>query len=410
MAISTLRLSATASVFAGLAIFAGCSAESGDLFGGTPGGENGGEAGQSSGGTDSGGSSSDAGSGGASAGTNSGMPGGHGGGNAGAGANAGSGGNTAACEPADHDLAQRKTYLEFVIDTSGSMAAAAGDGADRLSASLSALSSAFPGFPSATYVGATLFSGLQETSSERCYAAEQNVPFTAAFDASDAFQASYEFPGGGTPTHNAVHFGLEQLRSVDGDRYLFLITDGAGNYGFENPDDVGHQCTGDGTNGSSVDQGALIEEVRAAQDENGIYTFVAGLPGSWSQFSATLSQLARVGGTPNQSCLDDERYACHLNFDSGPQDFRAALEGVLVDVADVTDSCLFRLPGGANPGLLNVKYNDTKLLQHSENCDDPNAYAYIAEGGFVYLCQDACAQFKGEAGKVTATLLCPDEP
>ncbi len=386
-----LRISAAAT----LAVLAGCSANTEALFGpggssdtGTAangGGDNNGSAATSSGGSSSGGSSS-----------------------------GGMGGSDAACEPTQHDLAQRDTYMEFVIDTSGSMGTSIPNaGADRLEGALVALADAFSGFPTTVRVGATLFPGLDQTSNDWCYAAEQNVAFIRAIDATGAFVSAYREPNDGTPTHNAVHFGLNQLRGVspvDGDRYLFVITDGMGNYGIGNPSDIGRQCTGDGDNdGELLDPTPMLDEISAARNDEQIFTFVAGLPGSWNQYASTLSEMARLGGTPNQTCLDDSRYACHLDFDNRDPDFREGLTSLMGDLARVTRSCGFHLPPNADPGLIQIRYNDTKLLQYSENCDVTEGYTYAGGTSVVFLCSDVCEDYLNEAGKITATLLCPDE-
>ena len=391
--ITPLRISRAAAAVAAtaLATLAGCSANTDDLF------------------NEDGDGSSGSGGSGATGGEST------SGGAAGSGATGGSGGTTAACEPTRHELPQRKTYFEFVIDTSGSMEADIPDGApgpDRLQGTLASLARSFANFPPSAFVGATLFPGLENTSEAQCYAAEQNVPFTRALDATGAIVDVYRPPSGGTPTHNAVHFGLEQLRKIsplDGDRYLFIITDGAGNYGIGDPNDIGRQCIGDGMNRNSVDQGGVLEEIRAAHDDEQIYTLAVGLPGSWSSYSDILSQMSRLGGTPLEDCVQNPNFACHLNLDNGTQDFRKGLIEVAGYLGEFTASCGFRLPPGADPERLEIKYNDTKQLQYSENCDGGGGEGYTTafEGHFVYLCQQACDAYLSESGKVTATLLCP---
>ncbi len=386
--LAPLRISATT---VALAAVAGCTSNTEGLFGDGPGngaaatgGDNSGAGGSNSGGSNSGGSSD--------------------------------GGSGTTCEPTTHDLAQRQTYVEFVIDTSGSMGTnVSGASIDRLSATLSSLSGAFANFPSTTLVGATLFPGLDDTSTEYCYAAKQNVAFAPGVDAVAAFAETYRGPNGGTPTHNAMHFGLEQLRTispVDADRYLFLITDGMGNYGIGNADDVGHQCTGDGEDQSRlVDSSPLIEEIRAAHGNERIYTFVAGLPGSESLWEHTLHELALAGGTPLQTCVEDSStYPCHLNFDEGPDDFRAGLIDVLGQVANVTRSCGFHLPPNTDLESVEIRYNGSKLLQHSDDCSAAGGYATLEGTSLLYLCREACAEYLGNSGKVTATLPCPTGP
>jgi len=399
-----------------------CGSAPDNLFGesGSAGDGGGSTAGNGSGGTGAGNNSAgngNAGSGTAGSGTaGSGTAGsGTGGSAAGSGGGvAGAGGNPDVCDPSPRSLVRRKSYVEFLVDTSGSMETDIVWGTDKLQATLDGMAAGLKESPadSGVFFGVSRFPGLDDTSADLCYAAEQNLDWTP-LHGSDDVMSLYMEPGGGSPTHHAVRFGLDKLRTKDGassDRHLVLITDGVGNYGFGPNGVMGKECTGDGRN--RLDPSAMLEEIESARNNEGIISWSIGLPGSWSGYSDVLSQFSRLGGTPLSSCIDNPSTACHLNLDGGSaSDFHENLTYLMSEIiARYTASCAFEVPGDiSDPNATEVVLETAgtgELLNPSAECNDPNGYA-VAEGRYIYLCSDACEIAQTQDVNVVMIPSCP---
>ena len=286
---------------------------------------------------------------------------------------------------------------------------------DRLDATLEGMASGLQDTPEglAVFFGATRFSGLEDTSQAKCYAAEQNLGWTPLQDSGDALSL-YRTPSGGSPAHHAVRFGFNQLRSIDAtssDRHLVLITDGPGNYGFGAAEEMGTNCIGDGIN--RVDPRPLWDEVQSAHDNEGIFSWAIGLPGSLALFRDVLSGVSRAGGTPQQECINDPQRDCHINFDvnfGSSWDFREDLSFVMSEMAELMASCAFEIPDRVgNVNALDVTLetsNSVASLNPSAGCADRAGFA-IADDRYVFLCPDACEIARTQKVNIVAIPACP---
>lgn len=168
-------------------------------------------------------------------------------------------------------------------------------------------------------------------------------------------------PDGATPTAAALSALRSELRALDGDTYLVLLTDGAPNCDFEavcgasectlniEGQSLGHDaCTasfnccdpanaGLDAGGNCVDADATERQVAWLADR-GIPTYVVGMPGA-APYAAVLNRLAVAGGTArdgdtsyyavnDQAELEDALYAigtgiaisCSIELDAPPED------------------------------------------------------------------------------------------
>lgn len=129
-------------------------------------------------------------------------------------------------------------------------------------------------------------------------------------------------PGGGTPTASALRAAYDYFtkglgRTLKGDRYVLLATDGGPNCNALNTCD-GDTCTPnldgqcdianccDGQGAYCLDDRSVVEQIEALKDA-GISTFVIGIPGT-EQYADYLNEFAVAGGVPNQGG-DTDYYA-----------------------------------------------------------------------------------------------------
>lgn len=353
------------------------------------------------GGSDGGGAGSAT---GGSGGGSSGSSGAAGTGTAGTGGTGGASGTGPSCEDSTHALPRRDTYLEIALDTSGSMAAGIpGTQHSRLSASISALRSSLGELPPSVRLGATRFPGLtQDSTSDFCYAANQDLPFTVVSDADDAVAGLAMNPRGGTPTQNAVRFGLDRLRDLPDSttRMLILLTDGVGNYGIGDSGSLSNDCTGDGQN-TFIDPAPMLNDAGSAFQQSGIYTVAVALPGS-ENYRDVLRELGRVGGTETGIVVDDP---------NEPWKFEEYLAGTF-QVVTYAVACGYKLPPGANPDLLAVQLSssaESRSLEPSDCTDMADGYQYEPSQNTLFLCWATCADAFEKGDEVSVTLMCPPE-
>lgn len=325
--------------------------------------------------------------------------------------------------------------LEFLIDTSGSMAERpmmATTNETKWQSTRTALTEAFtdmadgtgtglifypniavgPTFPTRPGTGSSRggaggtsgagtagAGGATNTASMACFDHQIAVPL-APMDAAHRMQMLNQLQRkmvtGRTPTHDAYLFAVQtiQASTLPGNKYVVLVTDGAPTYSLN--------CVGDGV--TEVDPTPIVEEAKRAF-EQGVKTFVIGSPGSESA-RTSLSQIATQGGTALPGCSDAGPNYCHFDMTQEP-DLAAALNAAFKAITTQVVSCSYTIPqtSGNNvidPTKVNVTLSssagqDTPLLQdNTPNCSD--GWQYSADMKKIELCSQTCAQVKADAG------------
>jgi len=297
----------------------------------------------------------------------------------------------------------RPPVIQLVVDTSGSMGWV--PGTDRAPGSgeqskwqitQSALASAIDAMPDNVAVGLT-YSPNIEVGNPACYLPEVAAPIAplsaeqrARIQAVNAAKA----PAGGTPTHGAYAFGVEQLlaTTLDGPRFLLLITDGIPTYTRE--------CDGNGR--ARVDGAPLIAEVGASLDRAQIRTFVIGSPGSEAARDE-LSEMANVGGTANPGCANAGPSFCHFDMTEQP-DFSSALNATLAQITQATLACDYAVPSPT--GGLRLDLNDASVVLESAGAqlrefaraasdDCAEGWQYSENQSSIRLCRATCDELQG---------------
>jgi hypothetical protein len=259
-------------------------------------------------------------------------------------------------------VAQVPPVLQFVVDTSGSMNWVPGTERPPASGELSkweitrdALTTAIANMPNAAAVGLSYYPNTQGAGA--CIIPEAAAPIARLTPEQRALierANARQIPIGGTPTHAAYEYGVQQLQSssLAGSRFLVLITDGIPTYTLD--------CEGDGQ--TRVDGGPLVASVAARNGQDGIRTFVIGSPGS-EPARDELSQMALVGGTGPAGCADVEPNTCHFDMTQAA-DFSAALKQALGDIAEATLGCEYAVPE-LPPGRTRLDLNDVSVVLES---------------------------------------------
>ncbi len=211
-------------------------------------------------------------------------------------------------------------------------------------------------------------------------------------------------PAGGTPTHDALLFGLEQLREdeTNGQRLIVLLTDGQPTYL--------QGCRGSGNLSDPVDPSAIIETISEAAEE-GIATFVVGAPGSEETSGSGedartwLSDAAVAGMTAEPDCSPPLKY-CHHDLSQG-DDFGDSLQSALSSILAQSKSCNFVLPDP--PSDQPIKADEVNVLllyedgdglivgQSADDCEeDPAGYVLTRTDDEIggHLCPESCEAYR----------------
>jgi len=297
----------------------------------------------------------------------------------------------------------RPPVIQLVVDTSGSMGWVAGTerapGSGEQSKwqiTQSALASAIDAMPDNVAVGLSYYPNVQQ-GNDACYNAEVAAPIAPLSAEQRArLQAvnTAEIPGGGTPTHGAYAFGVEQLQAtaLDGPRFLLLITDGIPTYTLG--------CDGNGRD--RVDGAPLIAEVKASFAEAQIRTFVIGSPGS-EEAREELSQMASMGGTANPGCTNTGPNFCHFDMTEQP-DFSSALNATLAQITQATLACDYAVP--SPPGGLRLDLDDASVVLESggaqvrefsraSSAECAEGWQYGENQSSIRLCRSTCDELQG---------------
>lgn len=211
-------------------------------------------------------------------------------------------------------------------------------------------------------------------------------------------------PAGGTPTHDALLFGLEELQNTtsDGQRVIVLLTDGQPTY-LEG-------CRGSGKVADPVDPTPIIAAIAEASEQN-IATFVVGVPGSEKTSGGGedarhwLSDAAIAGMTAPADCETSEDGFCHFDLTEG-ENFADELDDALARIVAQSKSCDFPLP--EPPGQEPIDPNEVNVLlifddeegyvvgRSAGDCDEGYVLMKSDEGDVIHLCPETCSQYREE--------------
>jgi hypothetical protein len=301
--------------------------------------------------------------------------------------------------------APRPPLIQFVVDTSGSMNWVAGTQSapkageqSKWQITQQALANAINAMPDNVAVGVSYFPNVREGDpAAQCFRPEEAAPLAPLSADQRALIARVNdaaTPFGGTPTHGAYRFGIDQLRAsaLEGPRFLLLITDGIPTYTLD--------CQGDGR--TRVDGTPLIDDVKADYDGSQIRTFVIGSPGS-EEAREELSQMASLGGTANPGCSVEGPSFCHFDMTSEP-DFSKALNKALAEITQSTLACDYAVP--KPPGGLRLDFNDASVVLESSgssvreferatSSDCASGWEYGADRTSLHLCPSTCNELQG---------------
>lgn len=289
-----------------------------------------------------------------------------------------------------------RPVLEFLVDTSGSMVQkVAGTTSTRYEVTRDALRQAFEEMPDGTGAGLLFYPNVLRASDVPCLVREEAVPI-GVLDAQlrQALDAALVAKRvlGNTPTHDALLYALEKLgaTSVDGPKYLVLLTDGAPTFSLG--------CVGNGVD--VVDSAPLVQEIQSARLTAGIGTFVIGSPGS-EEVRSSLSQMATAGGTAPAGCSDQGPTYCHLDMTVAP-DLALALGSALRSVTDSTKSCSYHVPLAPNfdPTLVNVSVTTAAgakiQVPKSTGPTCTSGWQYSTNTEQIILCPSTCEAAKAD--------------
>jgi hypothetical protein len=311
-----------------------------------------------------------------------------------------------ACATSTSKASLLPTYLQFVIDISGSMNCRPTDPVDqgcmpgpgsKWSLTRAALGSVIAQMPSTLSAGAILYPDADIWDfSPLCFSGKASVPMAELSDAqknvfgqvlngTDAF--------GATPTEDAYLFAMQSFGGIpdESNKLIVLVTDGYPS--------VAKGCTGDGKSAAPTEP-----LVKAAADAltQGIKTFVVGSPGSETVRSA-LSQMASQGGTAMPGCSDNGPNYCHLDMTT-QADFGQAITDALSAVAGKALACSFEVPAPGDGSeidlnLVNVIYAPGAgapevIGQNSQSPCTGDGWHYSDDRTQIILCDETCTAVK----------------
>ena len=310
--------------------------------------------------------------------------------------------------------------LFLVVDVSGSMESQApGGNQSKWAITRDALIQAMDALPASTAVGVIYYPNLAQSPPQSttprpvtaCVNTNAMVPVAQLGAAGSAHRnrirqsLQQADTGGGTPTHDAYKYGVEQGMTpamFPGNRYMLLITDGQPTFSLE--------CLGTGQTRNPVNEQPIVDQIAAAMQQN-VRTFVIGSPGSERNDSTGadarpwLSRAARAGGTAAAGCADTAPNFCHMDMTTAPN-FSTALRDGLAQIVGQVARCDYALPTAPNGQRLDLnKINvistpsggDPSILPRST---DPNCTEgwRLDQNNNVVLCSGTCDQIKADTG------------
>ncbi len=312
------------------------------------------------------------------------------------------------------------TVLQLVVDTSGSMDddAPGPVRGSKWEATRTAVLAAVDRMPAATAVGVVFYpdtsdDGDDNNDQSSCFDRQTDVPVRALADSGSqhrgqirsAFQG--QNPNGGTPTHDAYAFAVQDLQSVTlpGARFAVLITDGIPTFRLGCDDSNRGQD-------NEVDSAPLVVEA-AKTLARGVRTFVIGSPGSEGARD-NLSRMAEAGGTAAPGCSHAGPEYCHFDMTEAGN-FAAALADALGQIAGLALSCSYDIPappngGQLDPSKVNVLFRpavgqEQVILQSpGQGCSE--GWQYSQDGSQVLLCGSTCDRVRDAEGSLTLQFGC----
>jgi hypothetical protein len=303
--------------------------------------------------------------------------------------------------------------LELVVDTSGSMDQnAPGVRGSKWTATRQALLDAIDAMPPRTSVGVVFYPDLANDPGGACFDGRADVDI-AALDANGSTQRQQirsafqnQSPEGGTPTHDAYRYGVQELEGskAPGSRFAVVITDGTPTYSLG--------CEGTGLISDPVDPLPLVAEA-AASRTSGVRTFVIGSPGSEGA-RESLSRMAEAGGTAIAGCSHRGPNYCHFDM-TEERDFAEALSRALGQIAGLALSCTYDIPappGGAtlDPTKVNVLFQPTgaepEVILQSAEARCTEGWKYSQNQKQVELCSQTCDRLRQAQGSLSLEFGC----
>ncbi len=300
--------------------------------------------------------------------------------------------------------------LELVVDVSGSMdRQAPGSNESKWTITREALGTAIDDLPASTAVGVLYYpnmdtsEGSQPRDVSECVNVDEMVPIDLlgatgsaqrdliAMSLQDANAA------GGTPTHDAYQYALENGITPfvsSASKFMLLITDGQPTFSLE--------CVGTGMTSDPVNEQPIVDEIAGAFAA-GIRTFVIGSPGSEENVSTGddarpwLSRAATEGGTATPGCSDNGPNFCHFDMTQAA-DFSAALREGLGQIVGQINSCTYVIPpppAGEQIDLSQVNLilsfgsGDSELIL-PDNTGDCSEGWQLNEEQQIVLCEATC--------------------
>jgi von Willebrand factor type A domain len=318
---------------------------------------------------------------------------------------------TSSCGGTRVSLTQQRAEVVLVIDRSGSMAELDADGNRKWPTLVAVLRDLLPSIEDNVALGLVMFPNTPPPMSSGAAvcgvpAQLQSAPtFRNARTVLDALDAA--FPGGGTPTHDAISVAAGYFDNAPdplGRRYVVLATDGAPNCNLA-LDPTTCTCAGpagtctpsprSGPITNCLDDTRTVDTIRALATR-GIPTFVVGLVGVES-FAAVLDAMAVAGGRPRATT---PRYYSASD--------RAALATALRGITTSLLDCRFRLDAPPpDPTLVDVRLGATSLprdVAHRDGWDwSDDTHLEVAFHGAT------CDQVRGATGGevLAAVFGCP---
>lgn len=335
-----------------------------------------------------------------------------------------------------------KPSLEFVIDVSGSMSLTPPDGSEsKWVLTRDALRDTVELLPEDASLGVVYYPNKATT--RNCEQSEgpcdpgPPAPVETCINTAGAFPLGpwgasdsghrYAFedalarvnPAGGTPTHDALLFGLRELgkAETDGQRVLVLLTDGQPTY-LEG-------CRGSGNVADPVDPTPIIATIAEAASKD-IPTFVVGVPGSEATSGGGedarhwLSEAAIAGLTAPKDCAETDDGFCHFDLTEG-ENFADALDEALLGIIAQAKSCDFPLPDPPGKHPINpYEINVLLIFEEGEGlvvgradgeCDTGYHLVSGDEGDTIHLCEETCASYRESHDvKIELILGCESAP
>jgi hypothetical protein len=215
-------------------------------------------------------------------------------------------------------------------------------------------------------------------------------------------------PNGGTPTHDAYLYAVDQLAgsSAIGSRFLVLITDGIPTY------ELGCDISGRQGPDSAVDASPLVGEAARAL-ARGVRTFVIGSPGSEGA-RESLSRMAEAGGTAQAGCSHTGPNFCHFDMTQA-SDLASGLDDALTAISGLALSCSYAIPDaplGAvlDPTKVNLLFTPAggqlELIGQSPNGGCSEGWQYSEDQSQIRLCGSTCERIRNSEGTLDLQFGC----